>query len=425
MPSTHIIDSTTPMARTLTSDLQRRYFQVRSLTEHLCQPLSAEDQCIQSMPDVSPTKWHRAHTSWFFETFLLSPLLDDYQVFHRDYGYLFNSYYETVGPRHARHERGLLSRPSAIEIGAYRTHVDEAMDTLFNQTLSTENIELIELGLHHEQQHQELLLMDIKHVLWSNPMRPLYSPSPNQGDIALEPPKRPSTAPNWIFSPGGLIEIGHDQASPNAFGFDNEGPRHRVHLEPFRINTALVTNDEWLAFIDDGGYNRAELWTSDGWTTACTNDWKAPLYWEFDGTNWSHFTLGGMRPVEPNSPVVHVSWYEADAYARWTGCRLPTEFEWEQTTFTESPVTENPRPESSHQWHGSVWQWTASAYSPYPGFQTAPGAVGEYNGKFMINQQVLRGSSWATPPLHARNTYRNFFPPSARWAFSGLRLTQA
>ncbi len=419
MLSTHTTDSNTHANTILKSNLNERYCQVRSLTEYLSQPLSAEDQCIQSMPDVSPTKWHRAHTSWFFETFLLSPLLDGYKVFHPDYGYLFNSYYETVGPRHARHERGLLSRPSADEIGIYRTYVDEAMGTLFDQPLSIENQELIELGLHHEQQHQELLLMDIKHVFWSNPMRPPYSLSPNQEGIALEPPARPSTSPSWLSNPGGLIDIGHDQTRPDTFAFDNEYPRHRVHLNPFLIGTSLVTNDEWLAFIDDGGYSRAELWTSDGWTTACINRWEAPLYWEHNGSQWTHFTLEGINPIEPNRPVVHVSWYEADAYARWTGCRLPTESEWEQAAFAESPICGSP-----HQWHGSVWQWTSSAYSPYPGFQPAAGAVGEYNGKFMVNQQVLRGSAWATPPSHARNTYRNFFPPSARWAFSGLRLVQ-
>lgn len=415
MPPSQASSTLTSVGLSLEDTLAERYQRVRSLTEQLAAPLSPEDQTIQSMPDVSPTKWHRAHTSWFFETFLLRQELSSYQDFHPAFGYLFNSYYETAGPRHARHERGLVSRPGAHEIGAYRDHVDAAMADLFERPLSSETIELVELGLHHEQQHQELLLMDIKHVLWSNPLRPAYTPSRVHAGVGLTPDPNPSRTPQWLAHPGGLVEIGHDHAASDRFTFDNEGPRHRFHLEPFRLCSALVTNADWLAFMDGGGYRRADLWTSDGWAAVKANGWESPLYWERTDTGWETFGLAGMTAIEPDEPVMHISWYEADAYAQWVGMRLPTEAEWETMAGAS---------DGSNQWMASLWQWTASPYTAYPGFRPAPGAVGEYNGKFMVNQHVLRGSASITPPGHGRLTYRNFFPPHARWAFSGLRLAQ-
>jgi ergothioneine biosynthesis protein EgtB len=394
------------------------YAEVRAFTEALAAPLSPEDQTVQSMPDVSPTKWHRAHTSWFFETFVLAPNVPGHRVFDEAYGYLFNSYYEAVGPRHARVERGLLSRPGASEIGAYRLHVDEAMGELLDGALPPAVADLVELGLHHEQQHQELLLMDIKHVLSVNPMRPAY--------CLVDHKPYEASALGWIDHDGGLVEIGaRDEGLDRSFAFDNERPRHRVWLEPFSLADRLVTCGEWLAFIDDGGYRRPELWLSDGWATVATQGWDAPLYW-FDGGpdgsarrgEWSVFGLAGARRVDEYAPVRHVSYYEADAYARWAGARLPTEAEWE--TVAGADARETP----CSQLFGETWQWTASDYAPYPGFAPAPGAVGEYNGKFMVGQHVLRGSSRLTPPGHGRLTYRNFFPPAARWAMSGVRLAR-
>jgi ergothioneine biosynthesis protein EgtB len=396
------------------------YDRVRSLTETLAAPLSAEDQTVQSMPDVSPTKWHRAHVTWFFETFLLQPHLPGYRPFDDRFGYLFNSYYETVGPRHDRSQRGLLSRPGAAEIGEYRAHVDDAMRTLLGDELAPDVAALVELGLHHEQQHQELLLMDAKHVLSVNPMRPAYHDEAHQAVTA--------GAPGWLAHPGGLLEIG---AGESRFAFDNELPRHRVWLEPFELAGAPVTCGEWLDFMADDGYHRPELWLSEGWSTICTNGWEAPLYWEaVEG--WTIFTLGGRRPVEVSEPVCHVSYYEADAYARWAGARLLTEAEWE-TVAADEPVGPgfldldvlHPRPAGdAPRLQGEVWVWTSSSYSPYPGFRPAAGAVGEYNGKFMVNQQVLRGGSCLTPAGHMRATYRNFFPASARWAMTGVRLAR-
>jgi ergothioneine biosynthesis protein EgtB len=395
------------------------YDDVRSLTEALAEPLSAEDQTVQSMPDVSPTKWHRAHTTWFFETFVLQPHLAGYRPFDERFGFLFNSYYETVGPRHERAERGLLSRPGAGEIGDYREHVDEAMRTLLSDRVAAPVEELIELGLHHEQQHQELLLMDAKHVLSVNPVRPPYHRESRQVAVVQEP--------TWVGHPGGLVEIGADGRS---FAFDNEHPRHRQWLEPFEIRTTPVTCGEWLDFMADDGYHRPELWLSEGWSTICANGWDAPLYWEaLEG--WMIFTLGGQRRVDPREPVCHVSYYEADAYARWAGARLPTEVEWEAAV-GDAPIAGgfldldvlHPRPADAATLQGEVWCWTSSSYSPYPGFRPAPGAVGEYNGKFMVNQQVLRGGSCLTPAGHVRPTYRNFFPAPARWAMSGVRLAR-
>ena len=402
---------------------------VRSLTEQLAAPLSAEDQAIQSMPDASPTKWHRAHTTWFFETFVLKPYVANYRPCNADYDFLFNSYYEAVGDRHPRHQRGLLSRPGAEEVGDYRTHVDAAVgEMVSNGGVSDEVVDLIELGLHHEQQHQELLLMDIKHVLASNPLRPSYATrcAPGQG---RDRGSGDASELGWRSIDGGVVEVGHDGSD---FAYDNESPRHEALVRPFRIADRLVTSGEWIDFIHDGGYRRPELWMSEGWSIVGSSGWEAPLYWERLDGEWSVARLDGFGPVLASEPVSHVSWFEADAFARWAGARLPTETEWEVASATPvpgaclaldrlgpSPSCESADPE---QWHGELWQWTESSYRPYPGFRPAAGAVGEYNGKFMINQQVLRGSSCATPPGHARRTYRNFFSPASRWMFSGVRL---
>ncbi len=397
--------------------LRQALHDVRRFTEALAAPLSAEDQTVQSMPDASPTKWHRAHTSWFFETFLLEPDLPRYRPFHPEFGYLFNSYYETVGARHPRPERGLVSRPGTEEVGRYRRHVDAAMEDLLDRACTPETAALVELGIHHEQQHQELLLMDIKHVLSCNPLHPAYTPGGPSGS-----PREPRKA-GWIEHGGGLVEVGH--AGP-AFSFDNESPRHCAHLVPFALADRLVTCAEWNEFIDDGGYARPELWLSEGWAAVQATGWRAPLYWTDDHL----FTLAGELPVDPASPVVHVSYFEADAFARWAGCRLPTEAEWEAIAAADAgypgaaPHDLHPSSADGGQFHGEVWQWTSSSYGPYPGYRPAAGAVGEYNGKFMVNQQVLRGSACITPPTHRRTTYRNFFPAGARWAYSGLRLAR-
>ncbi len=410
--------------------LLRRYRATRDETEALAAPLSAEDQTVQSMADVSPTKWHRAHTSWFFETFLLQPYLRDYRVFAPAYAYLFNSYYEAVGPRHPRPERGLLSRPGIAEIARYRAHVDAAMARLIAETEDAcwpAIAERVELGLHHEQQHQELILMDIKHVLSLNPLEPAYQAAPA---------RRPSDATPlaWRDFEGGLRRIGHDGAG---FAFDNEGPRHKVWLEPFRLANRLVTCGEYLAFIEDGGYRRTDLWLSDGWAAVKLQGWAAPLYWRHDAADgWSLFTLAGRRPLDPAEPVSHVSFYEADAFARWCGKRLPSEAEWEVAAVAAAVAageaaasgTFHPAPASGadglQQMTGAVWQWTATPYIGYPGYRPPGGAIGEYNGKFMANQMVLRGSAAITPDGHARVTYRNFFPPASRWSMSGIRLAE-
>ncbi|HVX21352.1 MAG TPA: ergothioneine biosynthesis protein EgtB [Acidimicrobiales bacterium] len=418
--------------------LADRYVQVRSLTEALASPLSAEDQTVQSMPDVSPTKWHRGHTSWFFETFLLEP--HGYPVHHPAYGYIFNSYYEAVGARHPRAERGLVSRPGIDEVARYRAHVDAAMADLLGGDLAPEAADLAVLGLHHEQQHQELLLMDIKHVLSRNPLLPAYA------EPATPPPAVDAAAdkPGWVEHRGGPVDVGHPGGG---FAYDNELPRHRTQLVPFALADRTVTCGEWLAFMDDGGYHRPELWLSDGWAAVQAQGRTAPLYWSgpdghhdpTGGDRWHLFTLAGHHPVDPARPVCHVDYYEADAFARWAGGRLPTEFEWEAvaTPFAadEAPADDNllasnPLGDLLHpaggagRWFGDVWEWTASSYAPYPGFRPAAGAVGEYNGKFMVNQYVLRGGSCCTPVGHLRPTYRNFFPAGARWAFSGVRLAK-
>ena len=409
------------------SDLAAAYSAVRRTTERLASPLSAEDQTVQSMPDVSPTKWHRAHVTWFFETFVLGPNVAAYRPYDDTFAYIFNSYYEALGDRHPRSERGLISRPGIDEVARYREFIDEAMGSFLEGELEQGVPELITLGLHHEQQHQELLLMDIKHVLSRNPMRPVYVPERRGPRDGAAPPKA-----GWIEHAGGVAEIGH---TGSGFGFDNEFPRHRVFLTPFALADRPVTCGEWMSFIEDGGYSRPEFWLSDGWSEVMAQGWNAPLYWFHvagEPHQWQQFTLSGVRPVDPDEPVCHVSYYEADAFAHWTGKRLPTEAEWEAIATVAGeganflgPEAPHPRPAlTTNALLGDVWEWTSSAYTPYPGFRAAPGAVGEYNGKFMVSQYVLRGGCCATPPGHARTTYRNFFPPRARWAFSGVRLAQ-
>jgi ergothioneine biosynthesis protein EgtB len=393
--------------------------------------LTAEDQSIQSMPDVSPTKWHLGHTTWFFETFLLGRFDPDYRVFDPAFGYLFNSYYEAAGPRHPRPERGLLSRPTVDIVMAYRDHVGSAMAWLIERVAEPEWSEvaaLLELGMHHEQQHQELILMDIKHVFSLNPLLPAYQAPQLQVQTAVHPL-------SWVDFDCGLNEIGH---AGSGFAFDNESPRHKVWLEPFRLAARPVTCGEYLGFIEEAGYRRPEFWLSDGWAAVREQGWEAPLYWLREAEEWSVFTLSGRCRLNLAEPVCHLSFYEADAFARWAGKRLPTEAEWEIAA-ENVPISGNltdrghfhPCAEVSsdnipqlRQMYGDVWEWTASPYTAYPRFRPAGGAIGEYNGKFMCNQIVLRGGSAITPIGHIRATYRNFFPPSARWAFAGLRLAE-
>jgi ergothioneine biosynthesis protein EgtB len=377
-----------------------RFLSVRALSEQLAAPLSAEDQTVQSMPDASPTKWHLAHTTWFFETFLLRPHAGDYRVFDPAYEYLFNSYYEAVGPRHPRPQRGMITRPGVEEILAYRRHVTRAMVELIEQDCGDWHA-LLELGLNHEQQHQELILMDAKHMLSLNPLKPAYA------SASISPISR-NTRVSWIDFEGGLVEIGH---AGNGFAFDNEGPRHRVWLDPFALATRPVSCGEYLAFMEDGGYRRPEFWLSAGWDCANQRGWQAPLYWEEGGDGWQVFTLAGLQPLQASEPVCHVSAFEAAAYAKWAGKRLPREQEWETGADQLKQV-------------GEVWEWTASPYIAYPGYREPAGAIGEYNGKFMANQMVLRGGCAATPSDHIRTTYRNFFPPDARWMFGGIRLAE-
>jgi ergothioneine biosynthesis protein EgtB len=378
--------------------LRAQYASVRALSEDLAAPLSAEDRAVQSMPDASPAKWHLAHTTWFFETVILSPYAKGYAPFDPAFAYLFNSYYEGLGPRHPRPQRGLLTRPSNDEVMAYRAHVDAAMQRLIAER-GAEIAPLLLLGLHHEQQHQELLLTDIKHAFFSNPLMPAYA----SGKPVSAPP---APALSWAAHKGGIVRVGHEN---DGFAFDNEGPAHEVLLHPFRIASRNVTNGEYRAFMEDGGYRRPEFWLSDGWALAQSQKWDAPLYWLGDDEAWSMFTLHGVHKLDANAPVAHVSFFEAAAYAAWAGARLPTEFEWEAA----SGGREAP---------GAVWEWTRSSYDPYPGYRPFDGTLAEYNGKFMSGQMVLRGGSCATPPGHIRATYRNFFPPSARWQFSGIRL---
>ena len=406
------------MSPVRTSTLTDRFVESRALTEALAAPLSAEDQTAQSMPDASPTKWHRAHTTWFYEEFVLGSR--DYEPYDASFRFLFNSYYEAVGPRHPRPERGLVTRPGVEEVGRYRRHVNAAVEALLAMDPADAVLAIIELGINHEQQHQELLVMDIKHLLSRHAFGPAFIARGEEDNPPSEPHSFRGVA-------GGVHEIGATQG----FAFDNEGPRHRVFLEDFEIASRAVTVEDWLAFMADGGYNRPDLWLSDGWYAVQREGWRSPDYWwDVDGT-WLTFTTAGVRELRLGEPVVHVSYFEADAYARWAGGRLPTEFEWEVAARDREPrrgqlldlARLHPGLAGDHM-VGDVWEWTASQYLPYPGFHPAAGAVGEYNGKFMNDQHVLRGASCATPAGHERITYRNFFPAHSRWAFSGLRLAR-
>ncbi len=410
-------------------DITDYFARVRKQSESLCAPLEIEDYGIQSMPDASPMKWHLAHTSWFFETMLLKPFLPGYTSFNKAFAHLFNSYYESFGSFHARPERGLLSRPTVRDVYEYRAHVNRAMGELLAQEQHASRQEIgmrTVLGVNHEQQHQELMLTDIKHAFSRNPLRPAY-----QTGYA---PKPVGTAPetDWLAFGGGLVNIGHGS---EAFAYDNECPRHKVYLEPYALATAPVSNDEYIAFMDAGGYADADLWLSDAWATVKQEDWCAPLYWEKRTDGWWRLTLHGMQPVDPAAPVSHVSFYEAAAYARWCGKRLPTEAEWEHAAARFTPAGNfvdssslDPRPAApdteNHQFFGDVWEWTASPYCEYPGYQRLSGPLGEYNGKFMSSQMVLRGGSCVTPMDHIRTSYRNFFYPQTRWQFSGFRLAE-
>ncbi len=406
--------------------LKVRLRETRQLSLKLAAPLSAEDQCVQAMDDASPTKWHLAHTTWFFETFILCKYLADYKLFDESFHYCFNSYYEAEGPRHPRAFRGLLTRPTHQDILAYRAHVDNALEKFMDcaQAGETRIAELVELGINHEQQHQELLLTDILALFAANPLRPAYcAQSPACSQEAAQPLA-------WSGFEGGIVQTGH---AGEGFAFDNETPRHDVLLQPYRLANRLVTNADWLEFMADGGYANAALWLSDGWSHVRREGWLAPLYYEKKDSVWMQMSLHGLLPVDPAAPVTHISYYEADAFARWAGKRLPGEFEWEHAAGLVTPHGNTlgsgalrPLPSRDNgglsQMFGDVWEWTGSAYLPYPRFRAAAGAVGEYNGKFMINQHVLRGASCVTVDGHSRASYRNFFYPHQRWQFMGLRL---
>jgi ergothioneine biosynthesis protein EgtB len=420
--------------------LAQRYAQVRAQSMALAEPLSEADAQVQSMPDVSPAKWHLAHVTWFFETFILERHERGFKPFHPRFRVLFNSYYNQVGEQHPRPQRGLVSRPSLAEVKAYRAQVDQRIGALLSSPHDPTIDTLVELGVQHEQQHQELLLTDIKHVLSCNPLAPVYRGSWPLAQVA-------PLAMAWVEQAGGLVEVGHDGAG---FAFDNEGPRHAQHLRPYALANRLVTHGEWAEFVADGGYAEPRWWLSAGWEWVRSQQLRAPLYWQRDERGqWLSFTLHGLVPIDPHTPVAHVSYFEADAYARWAaaqreawrGARLPTEFEWEHAAqalpssaiaagnFVESQAL-HPMPvarvgaQPLVQMFGDVWEWTSSSYAPYPGFRAWDGAVGEYNGKFMVNQYVLRGGSCATPRSHIRASYRNFFPTDARWQFSGVRLAR-
>ena len=436
------------------SALLARFRLVRAATLRFTAPLTPEDLMVQSSPDASPVKWHLAHTSWFFETFVLTPYAHDYQAFHPDFQWLFNSYYTSLGDMPAKNLRSSFSRPGLDQIMAYRTHVDAAIEALLATDLGTEEEEVLRrmaLGHEHEQQHLELIATDIKHALFTNPLHPFYVTAP-----AAKGSAQPAeTEARFIPFEGGLTEIGisPDPGDPQAFAFDNETPRHKVYLEPFQLADRLVTAAEYLAFLNDNGYTRPELWLSEGWSAMRAAGWQAPLYWRRTSaaeTGWEVYTLHGFQPLDAllETPVCHLSFFEADAFARWKGLRLPTEFEWEHActaaadaltnanmlerdllhpAAVQAPETRTalgPEPQSLHQLFGDVWEWTASAYSGYPGYKPLPGALGEYNGKFMSSQVILRGGSCVTPRSHIRATYRNFFPPATRWQFSGLRLAK-
>ncbi|MDX5442609.1 MAG: ergothioneine biosynthesis protein EgtB [Hymenobacteraceae bacterium] len=422
-----------PISRTA---LLQKFTAVRELTEQICLPLQPEDTVVQPMVDVSPPKWHMAHTTWFFETFILKEHLPGYKLFHKDYGYLFNSYYNSIGNRVLRHNRGTLTRPPLAEVLAYRVHVNESM-ARFLETADDGKLEkllpVLELGMQHEQQHQELLVTDIKYILSTNPLLPAYLP-----EEAYSIPNEAYAVPDstYLEIPGGIYHIGYKGKN---FCFDNELAEHKVYLDDCRIQNRLVTNKEYLEFIEDGGYSDFRFWLDEGWALVKQNQWEAPLYWIKQDAAWHRFTLHGLQPLNLNAPVTHISFYEANAFASWAQKRLLTEFEWEAATqlFQPEAATENflddfvldplPLPgqisaTTCHQLLGSTWEWTYSAYHPYPGFKKAEGAIGEYNGKFMINQMVLRGGSCATPLNHIRTTYRNFFHPDKRWQFTGIRL---
>lgn len=408
------------------TDLARRFRDTRARTVALTATLSAEDMQVQSMADVSPTKWHLGHTTWFFETFVLEPR-EGFVPVNPRYRVIFNSYYEQVGDQHPRPERGLLTRPGLAEVLDYRQRVDASMGALLESGLDADTATLVELGLFHEEQHQELLLMDIKHVLGCNPLDPSFRPG-------APPPPGPAVDQRWHRFDGGTVRIGHEG---RGFAFDNEGPRHDRIVGTFELAHRLVTNREWREFVEDGGYDQAPLWLSDGWAWRHEQGIGAPLTWRRDDDGWTQFTLHGREPLRENDPVTHLSYYEADAYARWAGARLPTEFEWEHAA-SGQPVAGHfldgtswhPRPPAQGdpgrpaQLFGDGWEWTQSAYAAYPGFRPAAGAVGEYNGKFMANQFVLRGGCFATPAGHVRPTYRNFYHPHTRWHFSGVRLAR-
>lgn len=430
--------------------LAGEFSRVRAVTVALTEPLEPEDQCIQTCPEVSPTKWHLAHTTWFFETMILADA-PGFTPFRPGWDFLFNSYYQSVGAMHARPERGLLSRPTVREILEYRAAIDEQIVGLLERGASSAQRGLIELGLHHEQQHQELICTDIKHVLAANPLAPRYREPTRTGDQ----PRGDAPTLRWVEDPGGLVEVGRDLAREDAaFGFDNEGPRHKQWLEPFAVASRPATCGEYLAFIADGGYARPELWLAEGWDTVLRDGWRAPDYWRpiagdglsGDAADWRLFTLRGLVELDPGAPVCHLSYYEADAFARWRGARLPSEAEWERiadaaaiagnllpedpstladAAFHPTPAGEpNDAVSGMRQLFGDVWEWTRSPYAPFPGYRPPPGAISEYNGKFMCNQMVLRGGSCATPVDHVRASYRNFFHAHARWQFSGVRLAR-
>ncbi len=413
------------------SDLIERFQQIRNFTTRLCRGLQPEDCVVQSIPDVSPTKWHLAHTSWFFETFVLKVWVPEYEPAVPEYAYLFNSYYNAAGSMHRRDLRGLISRPTLAETRRYREHIDECVIELItnaDETALAEIERVLILGFHHEQQHQELLVTDIKHVFAQNPLHPIFEAHKSSEKSNDVPPQ------NFIHFDEAIVSIGYE--GPD-FSYDNEGPRHRALVPAFALASRPVTNGEYLEFMEAGGYTRSEFWLSLGWTTVNEQRWDAPLYWEKRDGRWWNFTLSGFRLVNESEPVTHISYFEADAFANWSGARLPTEFEWERVA-ADLPTNGNfveserfhpaPAPESDEgkltQMFGDVWEWTRSSYSPYPGYRAAPGALGEYNGKFMCNQYVLRGGSCATSRTHIRATYRNFFQPEKRWQFTGIRLAQ-
>jgi ergothioneine biosynthesis protein EgtB len=405
--------------------LENRLLDTRHLSHELTAPLSPEDMTVQAMDDASPTKWHLAHVTWFFETFILAKHLPGYRLFDETFNYCFNSYYESQGARQPRPSRGLLTRPSIERVMAYRAHVDQGLRALFARGVEPEIARLVGIGINHEQQHQELLLTDILALFAANPLRPAYR-APRPHPVAAEPGPA-----GWVDFAGGIAGIGHDG---DGFSWDNEAPRHEALVHPFRLADRLVTNGEWLEFMADGGYTTAGHWLADGWATLNREGWQAPLYWEQRDGQWLAVSLDGLHPIDRAAPVCHISYYEADAYARWAGRRLPTEFEWEVAAQSVGPAADAPASGALHplpagpatrglrQMYGHVWQWTQSAYLPYPGYRPPAGALGEYNGKFMVSQQVLRGSSCATPAGHSRATYRNFFYPHQRWQFVGLRL---